>query len=208
MKLSERIQYLRKQKGCSQEELADKIGVSRQAVSKWESEQALPDLDKIILISEFFDVTTDYLLKGTEPVQKDAPNFRDKPNTNIFLIVGTAFNLMGIIISSMVWYEKRSAAATAAGLVFIVLGCMVWDIGTISCKEKIISEAWHTFLFINIWTIMFIPLSVLCNMLGYGVPAPYPLIVNPPVSFVLFWLVYFAVGIITDFKITKRKNRS
>lgn len=52
----------------SQEELADKIGVSRQAVSKWESEQSTPDLDKIIVMSDLFEVTTDYLLKGIEPV--------------------------------------------------------------------------------------------------------------------------------------------
>lgn len=68
MNLSGRIQYLRKQKGFSQEELADKMGVSRQAVSKWESEQSTPDLDKIIIMSELFGVTTDYILKGTDPV--------------------------------------------------------------------------------------------------------------------------------------------
>lgn len=68
MNISDRIQYLRKQKGFSQEELADKVGVSRQAVSKWESEQSTPDLDKIITMSELFGVTTDYLLKGIEPV--------------------------------------------------------------------------------------------------------------------------------------------
>ena len=68
MNIADRIQYLRKQKGLSQEELADKIGVSRQAVSKWESEQSTPDLDKIIVMSELFEVTTDYILKGIEPV--------------------------------------------------------------------------------------------------------------------------------------------
>jgi len=68
MNIADRIQYLRKQKGLSQEELADKIGVSRQAVSKWESEQSTPDLDKIIVMSDLFEVTTDYILKGIEPV--------------------------------------------------------------------------------------------------------------------------------------------
>lgn len=53
MKLSERIQHLRKSRGMSQEELAEKIGVSRQAVSKWESEQSMPDLEKVILLSDF-----------------------------------------------------------------------------------------------------------------------------------------------------------
>ena len=68
MTLADRIQQLRKQKGISQEELADRVGVSRQAVSKWESEQSVPDMDKIILLSDYFEVTTDYLLRGIEPV--------------------------------------------------------------------------------------------------------------------------------------------
>lgn len=50
MKLSDRILELRRQKGISQEELADKLGVSRQAVSKWESEQSIPEIDKIVLM--------------------------------------------------------------------------------------------------------------------------------------------------------------
>lgn len=68
MNIAERIQNLRKQKGISQEQLAEKVGVSRQAVSKWESEQSLPDLEKIIVMSEYFNVTTDYILKGVEPI--------------------------------------------------------------------------------------------------------------------------------------------
>lgn len=68
MNIADRIQYLRKQKGYSQEELAEKVGVSRQAVSKWESEQSTPDLEKIIAMSDLFEVTTDYILKGIEPV--------------------------------------------------------------------------------------------------------------------------------------------
>ena len=70
MNIADRIQYLRKQKGYSQEELADKVGVSRQAVSKWESEQSTPDLEKVIAMSELFEVTTDYILKGIEPDRK------------------------------------------------------------------------------------------------------------------------------------------
>ena len=69
MNMADRIQYLRKSKGISQEELADKVGVSRQAVSKWESEQSTPDLEKIIIMSDYFNVTTDYILKGIEIVE-------------------------------------------------------------------------------------------------------------------------------------------
>lgn len=68
MNIADRIQHLRKAKGFSQEELADKVGVSRQAVSKWESGQSTPDIEKIIIMSEIFEVTTDYIIKGIEPV--------------------------------------------------------------------------------------------------------------------------------------------
>ena len=63
MILAEKIARLRKRNGWSQEELAEKINVSRQAVSKWESAQTVPDLEKILMLGDLFGVTTDYLLK-------------------------------------------------------------------------------------------------------------------------------------------------
>ncbi len=71
MLLADRITMLRKKSGWSQEELADKLNVSRQSVSKWESAQSVPDLDKILKLSELFDVTTDFLLKDEIPQEKD-----------------------------------------------------------------------------------------------------------------------------------------
>lgn len=63
MILAEKITILRKKNGMSQEELADKLGVSRQSVSKWERAEAIPDLDKILVMSNLFGVSTDALLK-------------------------------------------------------------------------------------------------------------------------------------------------
>ena len=63
MKLEEKITMLRKRNGWSQEELGFRLDVSRQAVSKWEMGDSVPDLDKIIKISELFGCTTDYWLK-------------------------------------------------------------------------------------------------------------------------------------------------
>lgn len=63
MILADKIIRLRKKNGWSQEELADKMNVSRQAVSKWESAQTTPDLEKILQLGNLFGVTTDYLLK-------------------------------------------------------------------------------------------------------------------------------------------------
>lgn len=69
MKLAEKIIRLRKQKGWSQEELAERLEVSRQSVSKWESGLSNPDLDKILSMSELFGVSTDELLKDTKAEQ-------------------------------------------------------------------------------------------------------------------------------------------
>ena len=63
MILADKIIELRKKNGWSQEELAEKVGVSRQSVSKWEGALSVPDLDKILLMSRIFGVSTDYLLK-------------------------------------------------------------------------------------------------------------------------------------------------
>lgn len=63
MILADKIIRMRKKNGWSQEELAEKMNVSRQAVSKWESAQSVPELEKILLLGEIFGVTTDYLLK-------------------------------------------------------------------------------------------------------------------------------------------------
>lgn len=63
MILADKIINLRKKAGWSQEELAEKLGVSRQSVSKWEGAQSVPDMDRIIRLSSVFGVSTDYLLK-------------------------------------------------------------------------------------------------------------------------------------------------
>lgn len=73
MILAEKIAQLRKQNGWSQEELANRLQVSRQAVSKWEGGASIPDLDKILKLSALFEVTTDYLLKDTLEAPDAAP---------------------------------------------------------------------------------------------------------------------------------------
>lgn len=66
MTISEKISILRRDAGMSQDELAEKLDVSRQSISKWESGKVLPDSDKILALSQLFDVSTDFLLKDSE----------------------------------------------------------------------------------------------------------------------------------------------
>lgn len=63
MIFADKLIRLRKQAGLSQEELASELNISRESVSKWEQAQSIPDLDKIIQLSTFFNVSTDYLIK-------------------------------------------------------------------------------------------------------------------------------------------------
>lgn len=66
MTLSDRLQKLRKTHNLSQEQLAEKLDVSRQAISKWESGQANPDINNLLKLSNIYEVSTDYILLGKE----------------------------------------------------------------------------------------------------------------------------------------------
>ena len=84
MILADKIIENRKKNGWSQEELAEKLGVSRQSVSKWEGAQAIPDMKKIVLMSELFGVSTDYLLRDdieTVPAPETTPVDRGLEDT-------------------------------------------------------------------------------------------------------------------------------
>ncbi|HFI0635980.1 TPA: helix-turn-helix domain-containing protein, partial [Streptococcus suis] len=65
--LAQQIRVLRTAKNLSQDELAEKLYISRQAVSKWENGEATPDIDKLVQLAEIFGVSLDYLVLGKEP---------------------------------------------------------------------------------------------------------------------------------------------
>ncbi|MDR0840671.1 MAG: helix-turn-helix domain-containing protein [Christensenellaceae bacterium] len=190
MKIADRIQILRKSKGISQEELADKIGVSRQAVSKWESEQSVPDMDRVIIMSDYFEVTTDYILKGIEN-EKQA-NER-AVNAAIFVITATVLNFIGLVVSSAIWYEKQAAMAVGIGLIFLAMGCMIFGIGMAAGPVRGKEKAKRAFWTVNIWMLAFIPLSLVYNVLFTGFAAPYPIPAGTRIAFPVFWLVYIAI---------------
>ena len=73
MDFRERLFELRRQTGLSQEELASLLGVTRQAVQKWEAGTSRPDMDNLVSLAEYFKVSLDYLVKGTEPTPPPAP---------------------------------------------------------------------------------------------------------------------------------------
>ena len=215
MNLADRIQQLRKRKGISQEELADRIGVSRQAVSKWESGQTSPDLEKIVLLSDYFEVTTDYLLKGVLPTPAQTgpdqtASVQSAPGVQIFTMAGSALNLIGLIAAAMIWYERQTAAATAAGLILMVAGCVVYGTGILRADGEAKGRAKKTFWSVNVWILPFIPLSMVYNILFGGLgTAPYPILTGPVsgfVGFALFWIVYIGIGTAVELALHARRK--
>ena len=207
MNIADRIQQLRKARGISQEELADRIGVSRQAVSKWESEQSMPDVEKVLLLGDYFEVTTDYLLKGIELVPREIPPAKEKPDARIFSIAGTAFNCMGLILAAMVWHEEQTATATAIGMILYVVGCMVYGIGMTVSDQATKAWAKRSFWSINIWVLSFLPMSLVYNILAGGsFTAPYPISVGSMAFYGLFWTVYIGAGTMAELLIHRKRE--
>ncbi len=105
MNFPEKLQKLRKERGWSQEELANRITVSRQAVSKWELGTAVPDTDNIVQLSELFGVTTDYLIKDGLDSDEDIPavartaeKVKNAEQSRQLLITGIVTLVLGVII--------------------------------------------------------------------------------------------------------------
>ena len=98
--LSEKLYKLRKNSGLSQEQLAEQLNVSRQAISKWESGTAVPESEKLITISNYFGVSVDYLLKDDEEDNARATDsaIEEKPK----MLAGIIICVAGII-SMVIW---------------------------------------------------------------------------------------------------------
>lgn len=129
MTIGERIASLRKEKGISQIQLADDLGVTRQAVSKWETDQTVPDMRNFIRLAEIFDTEVEYLTTGNHPVYESPPvivnvvekvdkvveKVVEKPvikkvvrvkyvrNPVEFLLIGTACFLAGVVFGHFIW---------------------------------------------------------------------------------------------------------
>ena len=101
MTFSDKLIALRRKAGWSQEELAERLNVSRQSVSKWESAQSMPDIDKIVQMSSLFGVTTDYLLKDGRDDPQPAAAETPSPLPRIKALTA-AYWL--VVVAIFLWY--------------------------------------------------------------------------------------------------------
>ena len=130
MKFEEKLVLQRKRQGLSQEELAARIGVSRQAVSRWELGSTMPDAPNLVKLADLFGVTTDYLLRETEEAPSPAPApeeirveapevTRGKKSGE-----GLLFSSVCYLLATLCFFIAAAIRADAYSWLNIVAGCM------------------------------------------------------------------------------------
>ena len=122
MKLSEKILYCRKKALLSQEALAERIGVSRQAISKWETGEASPEIGKLLSLAQVFGVTTDWLLSEDEPEPEAVPEPMPQPepqpqSASAHTWVDSVPGVIGTMLRKYGWLFGVRLAISGAGLI-------------------------------------------------------------------------------------------
>lgn len=112
MKFHEKLISLRKAEGLSQEELGAELGVSRQTVSKWESGQSYPDFQRLVLLSDYFGLTLDELVRDIDVQEVREKNKSEEKIDSIYQDVNAAKRVFQ-------WYLVGAGAA--AGIVLLLL---------------------------------------------------------------------------------------
>lgn len=157
MMIGEKIHKLRKKNGLSQGSLAEFVDVSRQSISKWETGQAKPDVDKIVKLSKIFHVTVDYLVKDNDNLEdeQEIPDYEQKININEVekdrdKIFGYILIAVGLLLVGISFIFNMYAALL--GIIVLIIG-IEWLVVKNNLSLVI---AWTIFLFFagvfNPWT--------------------------------------------------------
>lgn len=161
MNIGERIYELRRKNSMSQEDLAEKMNVSRQSISKWESSQSVPEVERIVQLSNILNVSTDWILKGENSKKQTSQS--NKNNLKSVQTVSTALNYTGFVIGTFILFEKQAVWAVAVPIVFSILSLAIYFAvysDSENTDEK--KQSLNTFIKLNIfifsfWILLFIP---------------------------------------------------
>ena len=129
MTIGDRLLKLRKERNLSQEELANVLDVSRQTISKWETNQSMPDFDKIVPLCNYFNITTDELLTGKENiVEANSINVKSNFARNIAIAVALyIMSLVAIIIFSAQFNQPIIGVSLFFTLIAIATGILIYN---------------------------------------------------------------------------------
>ena len=156
MKFGENLQKLRKERGISQEQLAEQLGVTRQSVSKWESGASYPEMDKIVAICNIFHCDMDVL------INKDITEERDKKDASKVVKVGFK-NIADYIKKTIYLFEHQSfkdIIKMIAQVMIIICVILCFSIPFMLFKEMVVSlfytgDNWFSIFFSRFWNFIF-----------------------------------------------------
>ena len=114
MNFNDKLIKLRKERGLSQEELGAAVGVSRQTISKWELAQSYPDFQKLVLLSDYFKISLDTLVKDIDVEDVRDKNLNEKQLSMIYKDITTAKKTVGTVVNIF-------CAIAVIGVIFFVL---------------------------------------------------------------------------------------
>lgn len=178
MKLSDKIIQLRKSNGWSQEDLAEQLNVSRQAISRWEGATASPDANNILQLSKLFGVTTDYLLNDDYESDNDLPKVKEIESDGIhqIMIALITLEVMVLIIQFMTTVILQNVVFGILSFIPFVVAVGGFEYG----YQKKKSEANETtktfrkkFYKISAWLGTYFPVRFVVRMLSAFYPRPY-----------------------------------
>ncbi len=182
MKLSDKLVGLRKSAGMSQEELAEKLNVSRQAVSRWEMGTAMPDAVNILQLSKLFHVTTDYLLNEEYESDADLPQVRavkaDGVHQGMILLV--TLEVMSLILQFTAAIVLQSTFFTVLSFLPFVAAVGGFEYAyqkKADAQNEKTRQLRRRFYEISVWLGLYFPLRLLVQAVMNCYPRPYDTLV-------------------------------
>jgi transcriptional regulator with XRE-family HTH domain len=201
MKLADKILNLRKVHGISQEVLAWKLNVSRQAISRWEMGTAQPDTQNVLQLSKLFGVTTDYLLNDDYESDHDLPVVKEtetttkaEANRQLAFIVLTGINVMILIYQLIACFVLQNTIFSLSGTMISisVVVCFKTGYRKIAPRSESAKKYYSKFYVIAFWLAAYFPIRLLTNVVMRLYPRPYSGLVFE----IIVVLVYLLISIL------------
>lgn len=209
MNLSDKLFSLRKKQGLSQEALAEKLNVSRQAVSRWENGSAQPDASNILQLSKLFDVTADYLLNDDYHSDDDSPKVQTVKQNNLRLIM-----LYLVLIEVMTVLMQFLTTIILKNIFFVVLSLIPFAaiIGGFEYayrknRTEVSENFRRTFYKLSAWLGLYFPIRFLLTIVMEIFPQLFSPVVFEIVTLVIYIMAAMLIMLSLDKKALEQPNR-
>lgn len=210
MRLSDKIVKLRKTNGLSQEELAEKLNVSRQAISRWEGATAQPDATNILQLSKLFGVTTDYLLNDEYESDNDLPKVKDIKTDGfhqmmVFMVTLEVMVLLIQFTTTIILQNEFFGVLSFLPFVAIIGGFEYAYQKKFQETNERTKSFRKKFYKISAWLGTYFPIRLVVEKLAYFYPRPYSSIVLECVILAIYLITMTLITLLIEKKDLKEK---